>query len=191
MDDLSSKINELLSDPESLKQIRELSSMLGGDSLHSENQPSPQPQVGALPDFGSNVSAQSIPQTPLEQSTQPQAAQSQEPNQNQLQNLLMGLSQNPSQQNQIQNLLAGLSKNNAQQSSPMSDLSSLMGGDSLSMITKLAPILGSLRKEDDTTRLLNAIRPFLSIERRKKLDEAEKMMKMMRLLPYFKDFSPF
>ena len=168
MDDLSSKINELLSDPESLKQIQELSSMLGSDSLNSTNQNSSQSQA-----------------------PQSQATQSQVPQQNQLQNLLSGLSQNNQQQNQLQTLLAGLSQNNNKQSSPMSDLSSLMGGDSLSMITKLAPILGSLRKEDDTTRLLNAIRPFLSMERRKKLDEAEKMMKMMRLLPYFKDFSLF
>ena len=191
MDDLSSKINELLSDPESLKQIQELSSMLGGDSLHSTNQSSSQGQAPQQTQMPQTMQSQAMQSQAFQQQAPPsQVSSAQVPQQNQLQNLLSDLSQN-NQQNQIQNLLAGLSQNNAKQSSPMSDLSSLMGGDSLSMITKLAPILGSLRKEDDTTRLLNAIRPFLSMERRKKLDEAEKMMKMMRLLPYFKDFSLF
>lgn len=163
--------------------------MLGGDSLHSTNQnfsPSQAPQ----PQQTQTMQSQATQSQAFQQQASP-AQGAQGAQQNQLQNLLSGLSQNNQQQNQIQNLLAGLSQNNNKQSSSVSDFSSLMGGDSLSMITKLAPILGSLRKEDDTTRLLNAIRPFLSMERRKKLDEAEKMMKMMRLLPYFKDFSLF
>lgn len=59
--------------------------------------------------------------------------------------------------------------------------------DMMGMVTKLAPILGNINKEDDTTRLLFALRPFLSAERRKKLDEAAKLIKMMRLLPVIKD----
>ncbi len=62
------------------------------------------------------------------------------------------------------------------------DTANMMG-----IVTKLAPMLGNLNKEDDTTRLLVALRPFLSVERRKKLDEAAKLIKMMRLLPLIKD----
>lgn len=64
------------------------------------------------------------------------------------------------------------------------------GADSANMmgiVTKLAPVMSSLSKEDDTTKLLVALRPFLSEQRRKKLDEAGKLIKMMRLLPLIKD----
>lgn len=60
--------------------------------------------------------------------------------------------------------------------------------DMLSMITKFAPLLSQLNREDDTTRLLFALRPFLSQERQKKLDEAGKLIKMMKILPLVKEF---
>ncbi len=60
--------------------------------------------------------------------------------------------------------------------------------DVMSMLTKLAPMMNSMNGEDDTTRLLKALRPFLSDERKKKLDEASKLLKMMKLLPLIKDF---
>ncbi len=71
-------------------------------------------------------------------------------------------------------------------------LSNMMGGtspDMLSLFTKVAPLLSNLNKEDDTTRLLFALRPFLSFERQKKLDEAGKLLKIMKLLPLLKDFN--
>lgn len=60
--------------------------------------------------------------------------------------------------------------------------------DMMGMLSKLAPLMSNMNKEDDTTRLLNALRPFLSDERQKKLDEASKLLKMMKLLPLIKDF---
>ncbi len=71
-------------------------------------------------------------------------------------------------------------------------LSNMMGGaspDMLSLFTKVAPLLSNLNKEDETTRLLFALRPFLSFERQKKLDEAGKLLKIMKLLPLLKDFN--
>lgn len=112
-EDLSAKIGKLLSDPESMKEIEELASLLG------EKEPG----------------IHKKPETP--------------------------------------------------------DIGSLLGADQLSSLMKLAPVLGTLSKEDDTTRLLQAIRPFLGEDRRRKLDEAQKMLKMMKLLPLLKDFSLF
>ena len=48
---------------------------------------------------------------------------------------------------------------------------------------KILPMLSDMKKEDDTTRLLQALRPFLSEERRKKLDEATKIIQFMKFLP--------
>lgn len=65
--------------------------------------------------------------------------------------------------------------------------SSPLGNDTLQTVMKLAPLLSSLRQEDESTRLLNALRPMLGPERRKRLDESSKMLQMMKLLPLLKN----
>lgn len=113
MDDLQSKISQILSDPKSLEQIKGLSEMLSIDNtVNSENK---------------NNNAM-VP--PLTQSGSP---------------------------------------------------------DMMAMISKIAPLMGNINKEDDTTRLLCALKPFLSAERRSKLESAQKLLKIMKLLPLIKD----
>jgi len=63
--------------------------------------------------------------------------------------------------------------------------------DALALMGGLMPLMGSLKGEDDTTRLLDAIRPFLSAERREKLDKAKKMLRMMKLLPMLRKLDLF
>ena len=65
------------------------------------------------------------------------------------------------------------------------------GAQALSAVSGLMPLLGALKQEDDTTRLLDAIRPFLSEERREKLDRAKKLIGMMRLLPLLRGLDLF
>lgn len=60
------------------------------------------------------------------------------------------------------------------------------GAELLSAVTKLAPLL-SAPQEDDTTRLLAALRPFLSRHRLQKLDKAERLLSMTRLLSILKE----
>lgn len=55
--------------------------------------------------------------------------------------------------------------------------------NALAMATKLAPLLGQMNQEDDATRLLRALRPLLSPARQKKIDEAVKILQLMRLMP--------
>lgn len=119
MDDISSKLQEILSDPQALDQIKGLAGMLGV----SDEQP---------------------------------------------------------KQNKAESALSFLSDTQ--------DKSTI---DMLSVVGKIAPIMSNLNKEDDIQRLLFALRPFLSEERRKKLDQAEKIIKMMKLLPLIKDISIF
>lgn len=69
---------------------------------------------------------------------------------------------------------------------PLSALTGLGGGlnaETLGLVTKLAPLLSSVKQEDDNTRLLHALRPLLSEHRQKKLDEAMRLMQMMKMLP--------
>lgn len=63
--------------------------------------------------------------------------------------------------------------------------------DFAAQMTQLLPMLGTLRQEDDTTRLLDAMRPFLSEERRIKLDKAKRLIKVMKLMPLLRDLPLF
>lgn len=88
------------------------------------------------------------------------------------------------------NALGGLGA--GQKDQQQSALAGLGGSPQmLSMVTKLAPLLGQINQEDDSTRLLRALRPLLGPERQKKVDEAMKILQMMRLLPLLKESGVF
>lgn len=108
MSDIQDKINQILSNPEALKQVQSLGEQLG----LSKPEP-PKPAVPAKPDF--------------------------------------------------------------------------MNDDMFRTITRLAPVMKSVKSDDDTTHLLNSLRPFLSPEKQRKLDQAEKMIKFIRIIPMLKD----
>ena len=55
--------------------------------------------------------------------------------------------------------------------------------DAIQTVMRLAPLLSSLNKDDENTRLLCALRPLLSARRQAKLDESMKMLQMFKLLP--------
>lgn len=59
--------------------------------------------------------------------------------------------------------------------------------DMMGAMMKLMPLMNSFREDDETTRLLKALRPFLSEPRQKKLDEAIRLMRIMKLLPLLKN----
>ena len=58
--------------------------------------------------------------------------------------------------------------------------------DMMQTMLKLAPLVSTLKQEDDSTRLLHALRPLLGEKRQKRLDESVRMMQMMRILPLLK-----
>ncbi len=66
---------------------------------------------------------------------------------------------------------------------PGSLLPSLSDPSTLGMLRKFLPLLSGLDREDETTALLQALRPFLSSSRQKRLDDAGRMLKVIRLLP--------
>ncbi|MEE0859452.1 MAG: hypothetical protein U0M12_08320 [Acutalibacteraceae bacterium] len=61
--------------------------------------------------------------------------------------------------------------------------------DTMKTVMRLMPLLSDIKQEDDTTRLLRALRPFLSEERRCKLDEATKILQIMKILPVIKQLN--
>ena len=85
---------------------------------------------------------------------------------------------NPEAMKQVQSLgeQLGLAKPEPPKPKPKPDF---INDDPLNTITKLAPVMQSVKGDDDTTHLLNALRPFLSREKQQKLDQAEKMIKFI------------
>lgn len=63
---------------------------------------------------------------------------------------------------------------------------SMIPVDTINIITKIMPMLSSINKDNDSTRFLQSLRPLLKEKRRKKLDEASKMLQMMQLIPILK-----
>ncbi len=75
--------------------------------------------------------------------------------------------------------------------SPQEESRDTAGGGlpDLGMLQKLMPLMGAFDREDDDTRLLQALRPYLHGERAGRLDEATKLLKLARLLPLLQEQS--
>lgn len=133
MDNLESAIGNILSNPEAMSKISELSKSLG---LTSNNPP----QTSQSNNQGLDLSA-------------------------------------------LSGLLGGLQSS----SPPQNPLSSLTSGgispELLSTVSKFLPLIRDMNREDESTVLLNALRPFLSGDKCRRLDEAQKMLRIMRILP--------
>lgn len=161
MDDLSQQLNQILSDPQAMQQIQGLMGSLG----LGQNGPS------------SGDAHPAPPSAPVP------ASQNQNQNGGLDPSALMG----------ALNALGGLGGKGQEAPAPSSPLANLGGLDPqmLQMVGKLAPMLSQINREDDSTRLLHALRPLLGPARQKKLDEAIKILQMMRLLPLLKESGVF
>ena len=131
MDDLASKLNDLLGSSDSMEKIRDLANMLGASGQTSDRQPE------------ARTNSQPKPETRANSRPKPEAAV------------------------------------------PEGDK------DMMQTLMKMAPMLARFRQEDDSTRLLRCLRPFLSDTKKKKLDEAVKLLQFIRLIPYLKDSGLF
>ncbi len=98
----------------------------------------------------------------------------------------------PEMMKQIQGLsgLFGQSENKESVSPALAQPSAspldMLGADGMQTVMKIMPLLNKLKQEDDTTRLLYAIKPFLSQQRQAKLEEAVKLIRIINLVPLIK-----
>lgn len=153
MDDLTDKITKMLSDPETMEQIKGLAGMLGQSNAPQE------PAGSGLPAPASG--GQSEPEESHKDGGLDLSA--------------------------LSGLLSGAAGGKKSGGLPgVGDMLSGLSGDAIQSIMRILPVLSEVNKEDDVTRLLHALRPFLGPERRKKLDESAKMLHMMKLLPLLK-----
>ena len=114
---------------------------------------------------------------------------------------LQSLLSDPGVQGQLSGLLASLGQGKGETPAPAEpDLGALAGltqgggglaPEALSLAAKLGPLLGKAAQEDDAARLLKALRPLLGEARQKKLDEALRILQLLRLLPLLKESGAF
>ena len=193
MDDLTDKISKMLSDPETMEQIKGLAGMLGQNN--SSQEPS-----GALPAAASTEQGASennkgggLDLSALSGLLSGAAGEKKGggPDLSALSGLLSGAAGEKKSGGPDLSALSGLLSGAAGGKKGggllgAGDLLSGLSGDTLQSIMRILPMLSEVNKEDDTSRLLNALRPFLGPDRRKKLDESAKMLHMMKLLPLLK-----
>ena len=111
---------------------------------------------------------------------------------------LMSLMNDPEIMSKIQGLSGLLSQGEPQEQPkpkppepPPKPNESMLPMDMMGTMMKIMPILNTFKEDDETTCLLKALRPFLSEEKRKKLDEGIRLMRIMRLLPLLKGTDMF
>ena len=128
MEDLSARLEQLLSDPQMLSQLGELAAGLG---LGNGPPPPPQESAGEAPDLSA--------------------------------------------------LLGMLGGTGGSTQTPSFD-PALLG--------RIAQVMASLSTPDRDTQLLMALQPFCGEHRRKKVEEAAQLLRIIRLLPLLEDKPP-
>ena len=97
---------------------------------------------------------------------------------------------NPEAMRQVQSLgeQLGLSTNSAPQPQPQPQIQPQpQQNEMLGAMTSLAPLMSSFTANDEVTNLLNALRPFLGEEKLHRLDQAQRLMKLIKVIPLIKD----
>ena len=175
MDDISAKLNEILSDPQSMQQIQNIMGSLGmnQDQNNGNNTPPQTPGTGGMPDL-SALSGLLGSMGAMGQKQNAEAPAS-------------GAGGMPDL-SALSGLLGSMGGNTAPAAAPPSQAGSDAANTAqmVAAISRIAPMLKKVNEEDDSTRFLRALRPLLGEARRKKLDESIKMMQMMRMLPLLK-----
>lgn len=106
-------------------------------------------------------------------------------------NKLNEILSNPESLGEIMNIAKslGLSGDDEVKEAPEKNKKPEIKGDMLGAVTKLAPILSEAGKDDDSTRLLKALKPLLSKPRQEKVDSAVKIIGILRILPKLQENS--
>ena len=58
--------------------------------------------------------------------------------------------------------------------------------DTIKSLARFLPLINGFNNDDEATRLLCALKPFLSPQRQRRLEDASKMLRVMRMLPIIK-----
>ena len=108
-----------------------------------------------------------------------------------LQDTLQKIMSDPEAMRQVQSLGKQLGLGESTPAPPPAPVQSPVSGDMMAAFSKLAPLMNVAKPSDETTALLNALRPFLSGEKLERLNSAQKLLSLIRMIPLLKDSGLF
>lgn len=108
-----------------------------------------------------------------------------------LQDTLNKIISDPEAVSRLQSLGKQLGLGSGAASAPVSAPQSTSDAGMMSALGKLAPLMSAARPDDETTALLNALRPFLSAEKLERLNSAQRLISLIRVIPLLKDSGLF
>lgn len=100
-----------------------------------------------------------------------------------LQDTINQILSDPEAMRQVQSLGEQLGLTNAKPPPPKPAAENGMA----SALTSLAPLMQGMTADDDLSRLLDALRPFLSSERLERLNQAKRLMRLVQMIPLIKE----
>jgi len=201
MDDISAAISQVLSDPEKMRQVQSLAASLGLNGDNQNGSPpaqnagvqNPTTGAGSAPSPGGGIDLSAlggllnnlgIGGTPVGSA----------PSNTMPADLLSGLmggggTPAPSSNSFDVGGLAGLLRSGASASSGPSARSS--GGFDMGVLMKLQQAMANVATNRSNIELLMALKPRLSEERAKKVDDAIRVMQIVQFLPLLKETGLF
>lgn len=111
-----------------------------------------------------------------------------------LQDTLQKIMSNPEAMRQVQSLGKQLGLGEGTPAPPIVPAAPAqppVNSDMMAAFSKLAPLMNTAKPSDETTALLNALRPFLSGEKLERLNSAQKLLSLIRMIPLLKDSGLF
>ena len=93
---------------------------------------------------------------------------------------------NPEQLEQIKRMASAMGLSGMQEQPKPAQAETASTPD-LSAFMKFAPMMNLIKSDDETICFLTALRPLLGEERRKKVDEAIKILRLLKLFPLLKN----
>lgn len=100
---------------------------------------------------------------------------------------LTRLLSSPDGMEKIQSVMAALGGTLPQEETPPPPTTPTDPGVDLSALTKLLPLLGNMNADNEDTRLLSALRPYLHGQRAVRLEESMRLLRLMKLLPLLQE----
>ncbi|MBC8586540.1 hypothetical protein [Youxingia wuxianensis] len=157
MDDLSSTISQILNDPAKMEQLKQVAQAMGITPPDASGQAPSPPPVNNGP--------------------APAAGNGTGPDIASILSALSGAANGNGGGASMGQNSAGNNSNN----------SSSSGGFNLGMLAKIQEILSSFNSDDKNTQLLRALKPHISENRAGRIDDAVRIMQLIRAWPAVKD----
>lgn len=108
-----------------------------------------------------------------------------------LQDTINQIMSDPEAMRQVQSLGEKLGLSGKAQAPPAVPPVPSGNAEMMTALSKLAPLMSSAAPNDETTALLNALKPFLSGEKLQRLQSAGRLIRLVRMIPLLRESGMF